>query len=83
MSFKVGEVVKLKSGGPLMTVTAISTSEDRPPSFNCSWFDKDNREQVGSFPADAITRPAPKEPGKLGYAGPSAERNDDGTGWMR
>jgi uncharacterized protein YodC (DUF2158 family) len=36
MSFQVGDVVKLKSGGANMTVTAISTSEDRPPSFNCA-----------------------------------------------
>jgi uncharacterized protein YodC (DUF2158 family) len=54
MSFKIGDVVKLKSGGPHMTITGTSVGPDRPTLFSCSWFDKDNREQNGSYPADAL-----------------------------
>lgn len=35
--FKVGDRVKLRSGGPAMTVT--STSESRSRSVFCRWFD--------------------------------------------
>jgi uncharacterized protein YodC (DUF2158 family) len=84
MSFKIGEVVKLKSGGPLMTVTGISTSEDRPPSLNCSWFDKDNREQVGSFPADALVVPAAKQPtSPRPEMTTNTRRGGSGTDWIR
>ena len=58
MSFKVGDVVKLRSGGPLMTVTGTSVGNDRPTLFTCSWFDKDNREQTSSFPAESIMDPS-------------------------
>jgi uncharacterized protein YodC (DUF2158 family) len=54
MSLKVGQVVKLRSGGPLMTITGTSIGPDRPPLYACSWFDKDNREQMASFPADVL-----------------------------
>lgn len=85
MSFKVGEVVKLKSGGANMTVTGISTSEDRPPSFNCAWLDKDNRQQVGSFPADALVpavagTKSPTQP--LQTRANTKPSSGDGTGWM-
>ena len=36
MSFKAGDVVRLKSGGPLMTVEAASAS---PGAWICVWFD--------------------------------------------
>jgi uncharacterized protein YodC (DUF2158 family) len=84
MSFEVGEVVKLKSGGANMTVTGISTSEDRPPSFNCAWLDKDNRQQVGSFPAEALVSAASgtkKTPPPL-QTKANTKPPGDGTGWM-
>lgn len=31
--FKIGDTVKLKSGGPLMTINAISDNE-----ISCQWF---------------------------------------------
>lgn len=35
--FKLGDVVQLKSGGPLMTVTAIASAGD----YVCEWFSGD------------------------------------------
>lgn len=35
--FQVGDVVQLKSGGPMMTVYAVGTKE--PVSVICKWFD--------------------------------------------
>ena len=35
MEFKVGDVVQLKSGGPLMTVNKVGSGE-----IGCQWFDK-------------------------------------------
>jgi uncharacterized protein YodC (DUF2158 family) len=83
MSFKIGEVVKLKSGGPLMTITGTSVGPDRPTLFNCSWFDKDNREQIGSFPADALAAPRAKEPFKPAQIATNNRRGGSGTDWMR
>jgi uncharacterized protein YodC (DUF2158 family) len=54
MSFKIGDVVRLRSGGPNMTVTGTSEGPDRPVLFNCTWIDKDHRPQYGAFPADAL-----------------------------
>jgi uncharacterized protein YodC (DUF2158 family) len=54
MSFKIGDVVKLKSGGPEMTVIGISTGPNRSDVFNCSWIDPDHHEQKGTFPAEAL-----------------------------
>lgn len=51
--FKVGDVVKLRSGGPAMTVT--SAGEDGLGRFRiwCSWF-VNNEEKQGNFPPDAL-----------------------------
>ena len=40
--FKIGDVVKLKSGGPKMTVEDISDVRSVKVIL-CSWFDKSNR----------------------------------------
>ena len=39
--FKSGDVVKLKSGGPKMTV-AMVTEDDDCAIVHCSWFDKNS-----------------------------------------
>ncbi len=41
---KVGDVVQLKSGGPLMTVSDIDNDE-----VYCNWFDKNNKLVENSF----------------------------------
>jgi uncharacterized protein YodC (DUF2158 family) len=49
MTFEVGSVVQLKSGGPLMTVKAITGRE-----VTCTWFDDDNKLQSATFPAEVL-----------------------------
>ncbi|HEV3110067.1 MAG TPA: DUF2158 domain-containing protein [Candidatus Binataceae bacterium] len=48
--FQVGDVVKLKSGGPLMTIEEIDG--DRA---HCLWFKGDKRE-TGTFPLATLTK---------------------------
>jgi len=48
--FKPGDIVRLKSGGPEMTITGISYNEDE---WKCSWFGGKKLEH-GEFPPEAI-----------------------------
>jgi uncharacterized protein YodC (DUF2158 family) len=46
--FKPGDLVELKSGGPVMTVETVDTlsvNRGEPPNYYCSWFAgaKDNK----------------------------------------
>ena len=50
MDFKLGDVVQLKSGGPSMTVEAISGND-----VVCIWFDKMKAHRK-SFPAIAVEK---------------------------
>jgi uncharacterized protein YodC (DUF2158 family) len=50
-NFKVGETVKLNSGGPLMTVDSIN-GED----IYCEWFDDKGQHQGRTFKAHTLTR---------------------------
>jgi uncharacterized protein YodC (DUF2158 family) len=50
MTFKVGDTVRLKSGSPRMTVVQITDSG----WCVCKYFDRDLREQTGSYPPDAL-----------------------------
>lgn len=49
--YQVGDVVELKSGGPVMTVTDLMAGY--PDDANCSWFSGDKLEQ-GAFPMAAL-----------------------------
>ena len=60
--FRVGDVVKLKSGGPAMTVIAYDPDRDgeyKCPYTTCSWFSSDNCQEKGRFPVEAIDVVAP------------------------
>jgi uncharacterized protein YodC (DUF2158 family) len=46
---KIGDVVRLKSGGPVMTVTAIDKNE-----VTCKWFNDANIIEISYFPEDAL-----------------------------
>jgi uncharacterized protein YodC (DUF2158 family) len=48
--YEVGDVVRLKSGGPKMTVTEVNR-----PNVVCSWFDG-NELSYGTFDAMAVER---------------------------
>jgi len=47
MAFKAGETVRLKSGGPLMTVSGMTKGDE--PKVICDWFDDKNSLQHGAF----------------------------------
>jgi uncharacterized protein YodC (DUF2158 family) len=53
-TFKVGDTVELKSGGPVMTVTAFVKGS---ASVRCAWFTPDNTQtKVQDFPPEALKR---------------------------
>ena len=51
MKFEIGEIVRLKSGGPKMTVTVVVFGR-----VGCTWFDEDDNEHRGSYPRAALER---------------------------
>ncbi|MBC8662060.1 DUF2158 domain-containing protein [Vibrio parahaemolyticus] len=58
MSFKKGDIVRLKSGGPKMTVQNIvpPTMPGREPSYlNTQWFAGSTLKK-GSFPFDSLEK---------------------------
>ncbi|MGE6292203.1 YodC family protein [Aeromonas media] len=50
--FKVGDVVKLKSGGPDMTVNRI----EEVNRFRCIWFLADGTPQTGVFAPEGLEK---------------------------
>jgi len=60
-NFKIGDLVRLKSGGPLMTISSATktTSFNGGPSkftgkFKCTWFDAKNEPQFQEFHQDTL-----------------------------
>jgi uncharacterized protein YodC (DUF2158 family) len=45
MAYSVGDRVKLRSGGPLMTVSQVLDRDN----VECAWFDRDDRLQKERF----------------------------------
>jgi uncharacterized protein YodC (DUF2158 family) len=50
--FTVGDIVKLRSGGPKMTVEKVEDDD----VVQCVWFDEMNVTQNKGFPANALER---------------------------
>jgi uncharacterized protein YodC (DUF2158 family) len=57
-AYKVGDVVKLKSGGPDMTVKRIIPSSNQGDVYECQWFAGKGL-QHGIFPPESLD---PKQP---------------------
>ena len=57
MTFKVGDIVQLKSGGPPMTVTQVNTNLVGFSEIECQWFF--GQMETGTFIPDVLI---PSEP---------------------
>ena len=57
--FKVGEIVKLKSGGPEMTIQSLPGTSNE--YYYCQWFAGKKLEQ-GRFPTDSLERVKVEKP---------------------
>ena len=53
MAFKVGDAVRLKSGGAQMTVSKLFKSPEGREMVQCTWFDKKPREHRAAFVRDS------------------------------
>lgn len=55
--YSVGEIVKLKSGGPDMTIRKLTTNMDRQytGSYECQWF-AGKKLDTGIFPHDSLIK---------------------------
>ena len=54
MAFKVGDVVRLKSGGAQMTVSEFFKSPEGREMVQCTWFDRKPREHRAAFVRDTL-----------------------------
>lgn len=54
-TINAGDIVRLKSGGPKMTVTCVNEALDKKNFWcHCSWFDNDRKPQTTIFPDVAL-----------------------------
>jgi uncharacterized protein YodC (DUF2158 family) len=56
MQWKKGDVVRLKTGGPRMTVDELHTSIGK---VGCVWFDADNQVQRDAFNPESLADGSP------------------------
>lgn len=69
---KPGDLVRLKSGGPLMTVRT-GPNGAREPSVGCTWYDERERDYVeDDFPAVVLEK-AEQDTGSDGVPVPSSQ----------
>lgn len=50
--FKVGDLVRLKTSGPFMTILRIDSGEAFP--VVCAWFTKNDEYQQAAFPVEVL-----------------------------
>jgi uncharacterized protein YodC (DUF2158 family) len=55
--WKPGDVVRLKSGGPKMTVIEQSQDQNGEPAVHCEWFDEDRKPQRHAFAPTSLQTP--------------------------
>jgi uncharacterized protein YodC (DUF2158 family) len=60
----VGDVVRLNSDGPKMTVINQGTDTGGTPYVSCAWFGKEGKPEEYSFPPDALTLVVGKDEGR-------------------
>lgn len=52
--FKLGDIVQLKSGGPVMTFVAAQDDTDGVPIVRCIWFGEKKKQETGGFTEAAV-----------------------------
>jgi uncharacterized protein YodC (DUF2158 family) len=52
-TFKKGDVVQLKSGGPKMTIISVAASDG---DYRCAWF-SGSKHETGYFPHESLVVP--------------------------
>ncbi|RKQ69582.1 uncharacterized protein YodC (DUF2158 family) [Litorimonas taeanensis] len=52
--FEIGQIVRLKSGGPKMTVKKADGQDGETPIWACQWFDRNGKLHADSFPEDML-----------------------------
>lgn len=60
MKFSTGQTVKLKSGGPVMTVMGTNAFGMNPDMYVCQWFAGKSYKQA-EFPAPNLKLAAPED----------------------
>ncbi len=60
-----GNTVRLKSGGPLMTVESVETVSGKA-TVHCVWFDNEHNERRASYPETALVEDAGSGKGRIG-----------------
>ena len=60
MVFKPGDLVKLKSGGPVMTVERSETHSR--PFVMCTWLDEDEAKQLQGYAPEVLQLAPPENP---------------------
>jgi uncharacterized protein YodC (DUF2158 family) len=58
MKFTVGDVVRLKSGGPTMTVQSAQYADE----VVCTWFGEKNKREFSPFHQDTLEKFEPGSP---------------------
>lgn len=67
--FKVGDTVRLKSGGPVMTVyTASGESDTHGEGVDCCWFNVKNNFKCDGFDPDILVLAEPFDQEKVAKA---------------
>ena len=59
--FVIGQLVVLKSGGPVMTVKDHTVTPSGKESYHCQWF-AGKKLDVGTLPPDSLDEATPKTP---------------------
>ena len=59
MTFKVGDIVELKSGGPPMTVSQVDTNLVGHTELTCRWFFV--KMETGTFTPDVLIPSKPRD----------------------
>ena len=57
-TIKAGDIIKVKSGGPKMTVSEVAEDTFGTMTVWCSWFDDKNKNQSGTFPLNTVVKVA-------------------------